>query len=173
MTSARVPLAVSSIAHMRNIRDSINYAISNRNIVTIANTSISISSIRINIITTTATTITASTAAIRIITSIRTSRQKAIFTVYRPIGSQPGLGMPRLMGRHLMDDQGWAWQPALRLWRCAHACEDACGALAATTLKSTTDMLAQCANWAAAPTYACVPAVLACSRQDQSIARQW
>ena len=128
MTSARVPLDVSIISRMRIIRDSINYAISIRIIVTSISISISSSSTRIIIIITTTTiTRTTNTAATIIITSIRIRPQRTICTFYRPIGSQPVLGMPRLMGRRLMDEQGWAWQPALRLWRCANACENACG----------------------------------------------
>ena len=86
---------------MRIIRDSINYAISIRIIVTSINISIISISTRIIIITTTTTTITITThtAATIIVTSIRICPQRTICTFYRPIGSQPVLGMPRLMGR--------------------------------------------------------------------------
>ena len=95
---------------MRINRDSINYdAISIRARVARINNNIISSSTRNIIITTTTTTLTITTKTVAsiIITSIRIRPQRTICTFYRLIGSHPVLGMPRLMGRHRMDDQGW------------------------------------------------------------------
>ena len=43
-----------------------------------------------------------------------------------PIGSQPVLSIPSLMARHHMDDQDWAWHPAMRGSVAVRTCENAC-----------------------------------------------